>query len=102
MATLKIILRTDYLPSQINNVDILVAEYNDLEKSQFRIMTDFPDELNLREGVILTKFGRLKEGIEYTYVIRVFLNQAPYVVHKNVIVSMRYEHMETFTTINAV
>ena len=102
MATLSISLRTEYLPSQINNVDILIAELHDLEKSQFRIMTDFPDRLNLREGVVLTKFGGLEQGTDYTYIIRVYINQAPYIVHQNVIVRLRDEHMETSVVIRTV
>jgi hypothetical protein len=102
MAILTIGIRTDYLPSQINNIDILIAELNDMSQTQFRIMTDFPDHLNLRDGVVLTKFGHLKQGEDYTYTMRVFLNEAPFVVHQNVIVRMQYAETESRAVINAI
>lgn len=85
MATLSISLVTDYLPEQINNVDILIADRRDISQTQFRIMTDFPNSLNLRDGVVLTKFGKLEQGQDYNFTLRMFLNEAPYCVHKNVI-----------------
>ena len=72
--SLSISIITDFLPSQINNIDILIADRRDLSRTQFRIMTDFPDHLNLRDGVVLTKFGHLEEGQDYNFTIRVFLN----------------------------
>jgi hypothetical protein len=101
MATLTISLRTDYLPSQINNVDILIADRRDISQTQFRIMTDFPDHLNLRDGVVLTKFGHLEEGADYNFTLRVFLNEQPNVVHKNVIARIDEPESESMVVINA-
>lgn len=102
MATLSISIITDFLPSQINNIDILITDRRDVSRTQFRIMTDFPDHLNLRDGVVLTKFGRLDEGQDYNFTIRVFLNQEPNVVHKTVLARINESESEATVVINAV
>ena len=101
MADLSISLKTDYPPSQINNVDILIAEHEDLGKTQFRIMNSFPDHLNLLDGVVLTKFRNLDRGKHYYYVLRIFLNQAPFVVNKSVITVVNNEENEDLVVISA-
>lgn len=102
MASLSISIVTGYLPSQINNIDILIADRRDLSRSQFRIMTDFPDHLNLVEGVVLTKFRHLEEGQDYDFVMRVFLNESPNVVHQNVIARINRPESEATVVIRAV
>jgi hypothetical protein len=52
--------------------------------------------------VVLTKFGHLEEGQDYNFTIRVFLNQEPNVVHKNVIARINESESEATVVINAV
>jgi hypothetical protein len=51
-----------------------------MAKISISLRTDFPDSLDLRGGVILTAFGKLKEDQDCRVILRVFLNEAPYIL----------------------
>jgi hypothetical protein len=65
-------LQSDLRPSQISNVDVLLIDRADVNNTKFMILTDFPDRLDLVEGVKLTVFGRLENNHDYDVVSRVF------------------------------
>ena len=100
MARLAISLVTDYPPSQINNVDLMLVNENNINESHFRIFADFPNHLNLRDGVVLTAFTSLVRS-EYKVILRIFFNQAPYVVNRFAQLSYNGEDSETTIVITA-
>ncbi|MFK7757139.1 MAG: hypothetical protein AB8B53_09435 [Flavobacteriales bacterium] len=101
MANLSISIVTDYRPSQINNIDILLARRSNQRESQFTILTSFPDGLNLTEGVVLTKFRGLEQGEDYNLIMRVFLNEAPFIANKTAIAFIRNEDNSASLTFRA-
>ena len=79
MAKLAIDLRTDYLASQINHVDISIWDSEGPNNPQYRILTSFNDSMDLLRGVRLNVFSELCVGHTYSFVVRLFLNETPYV-----------------------
>jgi hypothetical protein len=80
-------LQSDLRPSQISNVDVLLIDRADVNNTKFMILTDFPDRLDLVEGVKLTVFGRLENNNDYDVVSRVFLNEAPNIIIPRIIIA---------------
>lgn len=77
---MSIIFQSDLQPSQISNIDVFVVDRGNTNKTKFMILTDFPDHLNLVEGVQLTAFRPLENNHDYTVISRVFLKEPPYII----------------------
>jgi hypothetical protein len=71
---------SDLQPSQISNIDILLVDRENVNNTKFMILTDFPDHLNLVEGVQLTVFSQLENNHDYNVITRVFLKEPPFII----------------------
>nr|WP_321243182.1 hypothetical protein [uncultured Psychroserpens sp.] len=91
MAKLAIDLRTDYPASQINHVDISIWDVENVNNPQYRILTSFNDSMDLMRGVRLNIFSELCVGHTYSFVVRMFFNEAPYVKFSAHIIDLRAE-----------
>ena len=58
---ISIFLQSDLRPSQISSVDVLLIDRADVNNTKFMILTDFPDRLDLVEGVKLNCFWPIRK-----------------------------------------
>ena len=84
---ISIILLSDLQPSQISNIDIFLVDRGNVNSTKFMILTDFPDHLDLVEGVQLTAFSPLERNHDFNVISRVFLKEPPYIIIPQTIIA---------------